>query len=519
MDFLDLLPETKDCEITKHLDSISLILYNYARCAAPMQKLSFVTLVQACQYQQQLVEFCTEYYQITDPLTLFEAIAESGNLPLFTTHCRYHICYQGKLPQRVYKAAIKGRCLPLFQLLVAYDGSLHSERNLWDRCYYYAGANRSNEIVAWFAYLHLIGTEEAIVGAASVGDLDFMKQLFAAGIGITTAIFEQALIIGRLDIIKWYFEVGGEFPDNYMLNFPSGANSETFMCLLGELDHRDIIEWILHLPEEERPSQDSEWDIADLYQGAAYGGNLGLMVWLRANFPVLPFCDHSDAVAANSCWFEPCCQKGDIVMLEWLFEHYSPPKDQEEHVAQCPCCYLGAVRGNQIEILNYLNSIGVPFPPRANMADRTIENIGRHQHGHIILDDHNILRWAAEYDGSEALQWLIEHDWPYHPIIVEEAIDTGSLKCVQWFIKEQFLVDGERINAIENVVWHLWNRKRRLTNEHLSQILNLFPLESERLQVSDIVTLLVRKPTYQDLISGTLVYGDRRKKNYSFWSD
>lgn len=429
MQYLELLPEIRE-NVLWHIsrfDEVSLMIYQHVFDRKPMKSLNYMLLVQACRYDIKFVTFCIDYYRLHLDIVL-EAEAEAGNSNLFALHCDSK--YFGTLTPEIYFAAARGLCLPLLKFIMANDYVLNDHQRVnWRFCYHQAGVMAAMEIIEWLRSCHTEGVEDAMVGAATAQNLSLLKQLHATGVDSPKLVFAEAMFKKNLEILKWHCEVGGMFPSNceYADDEDEGK-CDSYMMFLGQVWDQEIIDWILHLLDSGRIDPCLDWDVSDLYKGAAHGGNLGLMIWLEANRPVRLPCNHDNIVypLSNRCSFDACCGRGDFLMLEWLLERH-PTRTN-------PCCYLGAAMSGRVDILDYLVSRGVPLPPPANMRDQMIYDWQRHRIGNTFIDDDNVLRSAVNCNQTESLQWLLDHGVPYHPMIAIVAVHSGSLGCLQWIV-------------------------------------------------------------------------------------
>ena len=427
MQYLELLPEIRENEIISRFDGLSLMIYQHVFDRKPIQRSNHPLIVQACHYGIKFVTFCIEYYQLPTVLIL-EAEARAGNFDLFALHC--DPTYFGKLSLRIYTAAADSQCLPILKFLMANDYHLKHTSPTWDYCYLRAGETAAIETIEWLRSCHPEGEESAMIGAAEAQNLPLLKRLHETGIGSDKFVFAAALIKENIEILKWHHEIGGKFPANhdYAYHDVDEDRCDSYMMFLGLVSNQEIIEWILSLLRNGEIGPDLGWNITDLYKGAAHGGNLGLMIWLRANYPAQMPCDHTRMFSPfySRCWFQASCDRGDLLMLEWLFGHHPASIN--------PCCYLGAAISGRVDILDYLVSRGVSLPPPADVTDRTIDDYRSHYAGYNVANDHNMMRWAAHCNQPEVIQWFLDHGVLYRPVIAEIAVHAGSLECLQWII-------------------------------------------------------------------------------------
>lgn len=229
--------------------------------------------------------------------------------------------------------------------------------------------------------------------AARSGNLAILQYLVSKGFTADNEVSIIASRNGDLEMIKWYREqVCCTYWDEYATD---QAASNGHLEVLKYLDKCE-----LH----------SNWNDYSMIWGAAGGGHLEVVKWLRARG-----CPWTSIATYGAA------EQGHLEVLEWALENGCPCSD---------CAVPGAARNGHLSVLKLLCKNG------CQCDDSTCVEAVRNGNWHVVKWLHEMGYLSNRHAGLEASidisTWLHEHGFAWDERCCRAAAGNGDLDTLKW---------------------------------------------------------------------------------------
>jgi hypothetical protein len=272
-----------------------------------------------------------------------------------------------------------------------------------EKSYKYAGQSGNIELVELVEYLNAVPMPKSmIVWAAASGNLDMVKWIEVRGFGWKSSAYNVAARGGHLHVLKYFRQRGHAHTLHVCTDAARGG-------------HLEVLQWLV---------QHRFWANVVVSREAAAYGHLHIIKWLREtnylwDVPVIAsaaaennqrhILEYLQEIGEGLLYCRICgwgAKSGSIELVQWLRDNgckwgyiriavcavESGNLDMLKYVCENGC-ELGidvmreAVYRRDVDMINYLNSIGCPYPP------------------HILI-------YTLCNGAPSMFIWLVEHDYP-----------------------------------------------------------------------------------------------------------
>lgn len=325
-----------------------------------------------------------------------------------------------------------------------------------------AASEGHTELVRWLCENNFPGTAHALDRAMRADDLESIKLLFthrpwerAMGEHVPDYVAQRhaqpprsdlmpsAAYKGRLEIVKWLFDNGGQCPRTSLERACEEAHWEVADFLLdksvvpteecfyatAQYGNRALLDRML----EASPGVHHR-----MLNGAAYGGHLDLLEWawsLGCRDRYLMYCSDQN-IADSSC---DCRHPDQTKVLDWLLAHGFAFTSQ---------AYGEAISAERVDILEWLHAHGVdPFTEshaRSWLMKRAAE-IGNvevmqwlHDHGAVSTEEDGVLARVVDRIDQDRFQ---SESTSNHPKRKKKRHPT--IETVRWLLEHGYTRDDE----------------------------------------------------------------------------